>query len=570
MTAIAPAWPKRSVAEAVALLTAPGMPYEMETLEIRGIPTRVYRHARPHLRQLFDDSRRFGDSEFLVYEGERVTFEQHWRAATALGHALRDRYGVARGDRVAVAMRNYPEWPIAAWATLATGAVLVPVNAWATGEEMAHCLDDSGAKALIADGERIERLGVHDVPVIAVRSASNRGTPITEIIGASADYASLPDHALPDPGLLPDDDATIFYTSGTTGRPKGAVGTHRNVTTNLVNQAFRAARAAARRGDPIPPLEAPGTQRTTLLPVPFFHVTGFHSVLSPAMVNRTRLVLMYKWTPSEALALIERERVNAMTAVPSMYWQLLDCPDLAIRDVSSVDTLGYGGASPGSGLAEHLDERFPKVTLGQGYGATETSSILSTISAEDLLAKPHTVGPAVPACDVKVIAEDGSGAPMGAPGELWAKGPNVVRGYWNNPEATAESFVEGWYATGDIVRLDEEGFIEVLDRAKDMIIRGGENIYCVEIEGVLRRHAAVLDVAVVGLPDRMLGEQVAAVVRLREGGIDELHRHAAAYLPPHKRPVLIHLLEDEFPRNAAGKTLKRALREHLLKAAPHG
>ncbi|HEY4125087.1 MAG TPA: class I adenylate-forming enzyme family protein, partial [Rhizomicrobium sp.] len=476
-------WPKVSVAEAFRLLTAPGAPYEMETLDVRGIPTRVYCRARPHLRELFDQSRGFGDSEFLIYRDERVTFEQHWRAASALGFAFLDRYGIAKGDRIALCLRNYPEWVIAAWAALAIGAVLTPINAWSSGEEIVHCLKDSGARILIADSERVERLRDHfaelSLPIIVVRqdSAVIGTVPMEDIIGAPSGYGTLPDKALPDPGLTPDDDATIFYTSGTTGKPKGAVGTHRNIATNLVNTSFRAARAAVRRGDPPPPLENPSVQRCLLLPVPLFHVTGFHSALIPAMANRTKLVLMYKWDAAEALALIERERINGMTAVPSMYWHLVECPDVAHRDVSSLDTLGYGGASPGAGLAERLHQLFPAVALGQGYGATETSSLVASNSAEDLLTRPQSVGPRVPSCDLRVIAEDGSDAPVGSPGELWVKGPNVVRGYWNDAAATAQSFRDGWYATGDIVRLDEDGFVEILDRSKDMVIRGGENIY---------------------------------------------------------------------------------------------
>lgn len=551
------------MAETFRRLTAPGAPYEMETVSIRGVETRVYKRARPHLRQIFDDSRAFGEREFLIYRDERITFDAHWRAATALGHVLRDRYGVQKGDRVAVCMRNFPEWSVAAWASLAIGAVLTPLNAWGTAEELAHGLADSGAKVLFADGERLERLGGLEVAaqVVAVRSPG--AVTIEDLIGPVSGYGALPQDALPDPGLSPDDDATIFYTSGTTGRAKGAVGTHRNITSNLVHTTFRAARAAVRRGEAPPPLENPDARRCQLLPAPLFHVTGFHSVLVPALTNGTRLVLMYKWEPAEALALIEREKVNGMTAVPSMYWQLLDCPDLAVRDVSSIDTLGYGGAAAGPGLPERIKAAFPKVAVGQGYGATETSSIVASNSAEDQLARPESVGPAAPACELKVVGEDGLPASRG---ELWVKGPNVVRGYWNNPAATAEAFVDGWYATGDIVSLDDEGFVTVLDRSKDMIIRGGENIYCVEIEDILRRHPAVADVAVVGVPDRVLGEQVAAVVRLRAGGrTEEVAAHAAAHLPSHKRPVFISAYDADFPVNAAGKTLKRDLREHLLK-----
>ncbi|WP_208024863.1 class I adenylate-forming enzyme family protein [Bradyrhizobium sp. 1(2017)] len=284
---------------------------------------------------------------------------------------------------------------------------------------------------------------------------------------------------------------------------------------NLVNITFSSARAAIRRGDPLP--SPPEAQKAVLLPVPFFHVTGCHSIMIPAMANGSKIVQMYKWNAEAALELIERERINAMSGVPSMTWQLLESPDFERRDVSSLEGLSYGGAAASPELTRKVAALFPGKFGGTGYGATETSSVSTSNGAEDYLARPDSVGPAVPGCDLRVIDEAGNVLPAGAIGELEIYGGNVVKGYWNNPQATAAAFRDGWYRTGDIVRMDAEGFVYLLDRAKDMLIRGGENVYCVEIEDALLAHPDIFEAAIVGIPDRLLGELVGAVVRTRAG-----------------------------------------------------
>ncbi|WP_334163743.1 class I adenylate-forming enzyme family protein [Phenylobacterium sp.] len=562
------AWPAADVAETLRRLTAPGAPFEMREAMVAGRRLRIYPTAASTMRQVFDASRRFGARDLLVYEGERISFDAHWRAATALGWVLHSRFGVRPGDRIAIAMRNLPEWSVCAWATLATGAVLVPLNAWEPGAVLARMLGDCGAKVLFADAERAARLAPHRSELAGLRMIVARddaaAEPLEAIIGAPSTYGALTPEPLPDSGAGPDDDATIFYTSGTTGHAKGAVGTHRNLATNLVNIGFRAARAAVRRGQPPP--APPTTPRSQLLPLPFFHVTGFHSALVPAVANGATLVLMHRWDAERALDLIEEEQIGALTLVPSQVVQLLSSPTLSRRDLSSVDTVGYGGAAASPELAGAVRAAFPHAMPGQGYGATETSSLVAANSAEDLLHRPWSVGLPTPACDVRLVDDRGGDAAPGEPGELWVRGPNVVRGYWNAPEATAEAFVDGWYRTGDVATRDEEGFIRILDRAKDMLIRGGENIYCAEIEAALQAHPAVLEAAVVGLPDAVLGEVVGALVHLRRGhslSAEALSAHVAPALAAHKRPVVIRFRDAPLPRNAAGKVLKRALKAEL-------
>nr|WP_299850082.1 class I adenylate-forming enzyme family protein [Sphingomonas bacterium] len=556
--------------DSLALLTAPGAPFEMTEIEALGRRVRSYVRMPADLRGVFDASRAFGDRDLLVFEDERLSFEAHWRAANAFGRALADRFAVGKGDRVAVAMRNYPEWSICAWGALAIGAVLVPLNAWESSETLALLLDDCGAKVAVVDGERllqVQKAGSVAAALVVSRAEATAGTVTLEsLIGPAAHYATLPDTPLTDPALAPDDLATIFYTSGTTGRPKGAAGTHRNILTNYVNTGFRAARAAARRGGPIPAGPSSALRRL-LLPMPFFHVTGFHSTLMPALANGATIHCMYKWDVAKALDIIARERINGLNLVPTLAWQLSDALVTGGHDVSSIDLVGYGGAAAAPELAQRMRDAFPNAHAGQGYGATETSSLVAANSHEDMMAHPGSVGTVVPCCDLRIVDADGDDAPIGAPGELWVRGPNIVTGYWNMPEATAESFADGWYRTGDIARIDEEGFITILDRLKDMLIRGGENIYCVEIEDCLASHADVAEAAVFGVPERVLGEVVGAAIFLRDGATADaqaLADHVRARLAAHKVPVVIDFHDQPLPRNAAGKLLKREIRAAVL------
>ncbi|MDG2533863.1 class I adenylate-forming enzyme family protein [Sphingomonas sp. HITSZ_GF] len=558
-------WPARSMAETLALLTAPGAPFEMVETEALGRRVRSYVHMPETLRAVFDASRDFGARDLLVYEGERLSFAAHWRAANAFGRALIERFGVKKGDRVAVAMRNYPEWSICAWGALAVGAVLVPLNAWESSATLALLLEDCGAKVVVVDGERLARLAEArplSAALVVVRAEAPAGVVAFDTLIGDADDET----PLPDPSLAPDDLATIFYTSGTTGRPKGAAGTHRNILTNYVNTGFRAARAAVRRGSPVP--GAPSTaSRRILLPMPFFHVTGFHSTLMPALANGATIHLMYKWDVAQALDIIAQERINGLNLVPALAWQLSDAIAAGGCDTSSVDLVGYGGAAAAPELAQRMCDAFPNAWPGQGYGATETSSLVAANSHEDMMTRPGSVGTAVPCCDVRIVDGNGRNAPAGAAGELWVRGPNIVTGYWNMPEATRECFADGWYRTGDVARIDADGFLTILDRVKDMLIRGGENIYCVEIEDCLASHPDVLEAAVFGVPERVLGEVVGAAVRLREGAVADLEAlaaHVRARMAAHKVPVAIDFHDMPLPRNAAGKLLKREMRTMLI------
>jgi long-chain acyl-CoA synthetase len=563
-----------SIAEATAALTAPGQLFEMDEAEIRGIPTRIWKNAPATLRDILEQSRKHGDAGFMVYEDERTSFEQHYRQAAALATQLGERFGVAKGDRVAIAMRNFPEWATAFWAAAAAGAVVVPLNAWWTGPELAYALDDSGSKVLFADQERVARLGEHwgGLPelrtVIVARTTAtldSRHARFDDIVGDAAEDAKAD---LPDMSLDPEDDATIFYTSGTTGQPKGAVGTHRNICTNQLSLAFVNARNRLRSATQAPDDgQASRAQNAYLLSVPFFHATGCHSVLVANTLYGGKLVIMHKWDAARALELIERERVTTFGGVPAMVMQVLDHPDFDTRDLSSVKSVGYGGAPAPPDLVRRIKEHFPGGSPSNGYGLTETSSVTTMNAGDDYVRKPDSVGPPVPVCDVKTVDEDGNTLPHGEVGELWIKGPNVVRGYWNKPEATAAAFTDGWLRSGDVARIDDEGFVYIVDRAKDMVIRGGENVYCVEVEAVLYEHPAIADAAVIGIPHDVLGEEVGAVVQTRAGHDvteDDLRAFVAQRLAAFKVPVRVWFRAEPLPRNPAGKILKRDLREELV------
>jgi long-chain acyl-CoA synthetase len=569
-----PAWPAMSIAQAHALLTAPGTPFEMEELEIRGVPTRVWKNAPAALRDVAIAGRAHGEKIFLVYEDERASFEAFFRAASAFARELQAQ-GVKKGDRVAIIMRNLPEWPVAFYGACAVGAIVTPLNAWWTGPELEYGLVDSGSTVAIMDAERLARLSEHlpncpDLKTVYVsRSTEEISHPsvikLESVIGGTNDWIDLPDQPFPDVEILADDDATIFYTSGTTGKPKGALATQRNINSNIMASACAGARAFLRRGEMPPAPDPAAPQRSTLLSVPFFHATGCFAVLNPSLAGGAKLVMMHRWDVVRAFQLIERERINGAGGVPTIAWQLIEHPERQNYDLSSLESVSYGGAPSAPELVRKISETFPKSQPGNGWGMTETSATATTHGAEDYQHRPDSCGPAVPVTDLKIMTVEGDRElPIGEVGELWCRGPQVVKEYWNKPEATAQTFTEGWVKTGDLARLDAEGFCYIIDRAKDMLIRGGENIYCIEVENVLYDHPAVMDAALVGIPHKTLGEEPGAVVTLKPGAEateQELRAFVAERLAAFKVPTKVIFWHETLPRNANGKIMKNELKK---------
>ncbi|HYI47606.1 MAG TPA: class I adenylate-forming enzyme family protein [Allosphingosinicella sp.] len=557
-----PGWPRMSLAEVDARLTGPGARFEMEEAVIRGVPTRVWKNAPPSLPMLARFSRIHGDRLICIYEDERIGFEASFRASAALAAELQRR-GIGKGDRVALAMVNLPEWPMALFAITALGAIAVPLNAWWTGAELQYGLADSGAKALICDAGRAERIAPHLAALPALEhvivSRAAAGDRLEDLIGTPHSWKDLPAADLPAVDIHPDDEAGIFYTSGTTGKPKGALGTHRNLMTNILSSGYVTARAALRRGE-TPPEPAP---RIGLLVIPLFHVTACSASLMGSMIAGNTSIFMRKWDTLEAMRIIERERVQITGGVPTIAWQILEHPDRGKFDLSSLELITYGGAPSAPELVRRIFEEFGALP-GNGWGMTETMATVTAHIGEDYINRPDSAGPPVPVAELRIVAADGvTELPAGEVGELWARGPQIVKGYWNNPKATAETFVDGWVRTGDLALLDEEGFLTIVDRAKDMIIRGGENIYSIEVENVLYEHPAVIDAALIGIPHHTLGEEPAAVVQLAPGASateEELKAWVRERLAIFKTPVRVVFLDHPLPRNANGKILKKDLK----------
>ncbi len=563
------------------MVCAPGTLLEIVDGEVDGRPTKLFAATPPSIRTLYDLAA-FRTDDFIVYEDERWTMPEVLALAGRIGHTLVESYGVSKGDRVAIAMRNCPQWVASFVAITSVGAIAVPLNAWWKGDEMAFAINDSQPTVVLGDRTRMERLsGVElndPAPTLVLTHAeADAGKEAGELPAGIVELAdSMPDEAtMPEVEIGPDDDVTILYTSGTTGFPKGAVSTHRAVLSSLLS--FAARKAVADLMDP--PEESGDAGETAegeageapppavfMLPVPLFHVTGLVPIMLGSFVSGSRLVMTYRWDPDRALELIEREKVTHFIGVPTMSWDLLEAPTFTDRDVSSLNGIGGGGAPMPPELVKRIGERFPNGNPQLGYGMTETNAYGPSIAGREFLERPKSTGRPLPTMEMRVTDSDGNVLGTGEVGELWFKGANLIRGYWNRPEATAETLVDGWLRSGDLGYIDEEGFVYVSDRVKDMVLRGGENVYCAEVEAVIYQHPSIYEAAVFGVPDDRLGEQVAAVVMPKPGTeltADELTAFLSEHLASFKVPTQIGIVSEQLPRNASGKILKRELRDQL-------
>jgi long-chain acyl-CoA synthetase len=555
----------------------------MTDITVRGVPMRMFAAAPPTMREVWAVTAAFTDRDYVVYEDERYTYAQIGEQVRSLAWELREVHGVGSGDRVALAMRNYPEWVVGYWAVVAIGAAVVGMNAWWTPAEMEYGLIDSAPKVLIADDERTVRaLGILDsvrakqpLHIISVRS--DRDVPGSFSRWADVMARHHDRNGLPETTIDPDDDACIFYTSGTTGFPKGAQLTHRGSVANLFNLVYMTTAAttaeqmAIAAGDVATPTAPPPSvpdQNVFMAPTPLFHVTACNCILHPATLGGGRLVLTYKWDPGRALELIEREGVTTFSGVPTMSRELLAHPDWEKRDTSSLRGVSGGGAQVQPDLVQKIASTVRNAQPGTGYGLTETHGIVTALSARSFLAKSSSAGPIVPTLDAKLIDAEGNEVPASpdAVGELCVRGSNVIKGYLNKPEATASAIQDGWFHTGDVARIDEEGYVYIVDRIKDMVLRGGENVYCSEVETAIYLHPAVAEASVFGVADERLGEDVGVAIVLHSGaslGADELRAFLGDHLAKHKIPAHIWFRADPLPRNASGKFLKRELRKEL-------
>jgi acyl-CoA synthetase (AMP-forming)/AMP-acid ligase II len=542
-------------------LSGPGQPFELVEQTIEGVPLTVYKNLPPNLSHLIVEAERFGDRTFLVSGERRLSYAETLGRAAALAGWLTGTYGIGLGQRVAIAARNSPEWIIAFLAIQLTGANASLVNSRGTAEDIIHALGDTECGLVIADPKRAEAIaGRYPASIVVADAAGDFRDADGQVIDLSPAPVRPSAAGLGDPAI-------IMFTSGTTGRPKGAVLNHRGVGSFLFGMRHNGAAyltlAAKQMGVEPRVLIANIPQMATLAIFPLFHVSGASAMLMGALINGGKIVIMDRWSPAEALRLIAREKITMFQGPPSIFWDVLQCPEFAGADVSSVTNVGIGGQATPPHLLEQLVKHFPKAAPGGGFGQTETNGAIASGTGAEYLANRHASGRVLPGTEVRIVDEDGNDLPLGGIGEIWVRSPLNMIGYWNQPEANAAVFKDGWLRTGDVGCLDADRFITIVDRKKDVIIRGGENIYCAELERVFQQFPGVLEVAAFGVPDDRWGERaVLAVVAQpdRTLSADDMLAFGAEKLASYKVPSEIVFADEPFTRNAVGKIDKPILR----------
>jgi long-chain acyl-CoA synthetase len=549
----------------LATLTATGQPFELVDSTVFGRDCRFFKNAPATLRDLYSDNA--SDLEFLVYEDERLTYAEAYSKSAQIAHLLIQQYGINKGDRVAISMRNYPEWVLSFMAVTSIGGIAVAMNSLWRPDEMAYGLIDSGAKVLLADEERLARFAqientpenTVDVQTIAIRTSAYPNSPeLSVLLEQQANAHGV--LAMPDQRPHAEDDATILYTSGSTGHPKGVVSCHKNILAALMSWELDQTCAIAMLPEPPPP---PQQQAATLLAVPLFHATGSHAVYLASYRHQRKIVSMYKWDAALAAELIEVEKISSFIAPAAMTGDLVHEAIRTQRDLGSMVSVGGGGAPRAPEQVRNIEKSFTNALPSTGWGMTETNAIGTGIGGMDYLEHPESSGRCSAVMELSVIDDDGNAMAAGERGELLIRGAGVFRGYWNRPEANEETFLPGgWMRTGDVAYLDDEGYLYIVDRIKDLVIRGGENIGCGEVEAALLEHPLVQEASVYALPDQRLGEEVGTTLYVSsEITDDELSGFLQQRLAKFKVPRYVHQQQTPLPRTASGKILKRDLRE---------
>ncbi|MGO9445281.1 MAG: class I adenylate-forming enzyme family protein [Thiobacillaceae bacterium] len=555
--------------DAISRLTQPGAPYELVTQRIDGIDYRLFKNAPKTLADLFEPARSFGEKEFLVYQQERWSFNDLFEQADAIGHQLIHRFNVKKGDRVAIAMRNLPEWMTAFIAITSIGAVAVPINSWGTTQELEYALADAGATIVFCDQQRLDYL------------ATSLKTLNIQAVVARPEIRSLPEHSIsmeefireakgacmPDADVDPEDLALILYTSGTTGKPKGAVSRHRNVCQAIIDMEATGAAIAMANPEATDVMVKKGLAPKSLLAVPLFHVSGLHAQFLLNLRGGRTLVMMYKWDVEKACDYIVQEKITSINAAPSMLLQLFESEKFARIDTHSLFGFGCGGSASPPKLLQLIFKKIPTAFPGAGWGTTETNAIASSFSGEAFKLKPHSAGFLHPIVELRFVDEEGNEVAAGERGEIWIKSPTNVTGYWNAPAVNVKEFKDGWFRTGDIGYIDSDGHLIICDRAKDMVIRGGENIYCVEIESLIASYPGVLEVAAFGIPDEAMGEALVVIITKADDSDmneDAIKQYVGEHLAKFKIPSLVQITGQSFPRTPTGKVLKRDMRKRFL------
>jgi len=543
--------------QAIAQLTAPGQDYELIDGNAFGRPCLAFKNGPQTLRDLFEDN--LSDETFIVYDGERLSYNEMYSRAAKIANILIDQYDIQSGDRVAISMRNYPEWIMCFCAITSIDAIAVAMNSLWNADEMFYGLNDSGSKVLFADQERLDNLadimGKVDVQAIAIRPQKEMAYPNLADLIDSCDAQTMPVRA---PG--PQDIATLLYTSGSTGHPKGVASSHFNLMSALLSWELDGHCGMLVKD--ISPTELP-YQSATLLAVPLFHATGSHAIFLQSYRAQRKIVSMYKWDPVQAAELIEAEQIASFIAPAAMTGDLVQEARRTNRDLSTLMSVGGGGAPRAPEQVKNIDDAFEQAMPGTGWGMTETNAIGTGIGGQDYLDRPASSGRCSPVLELKVINEAGSELPANERGELLVRGASVFQGYWNRPDANAEVFIDDdWMKTGDVAYLDDEGFLFIVDRIKDLVIRGGENIGCGEVEAALLEHPLILEASVYAVPDERLGEEVGATFYSEDAlAEDELREFLGTKLSRFQIPRYIWSNDEPLPRTASGKILKRQLRD---------
>lgn len=520
---------------------------------IEGVELLIYKERPSSLPQMFMESVvRNPDKPALVCEDLRWSYRELGCLVNRTAFSLLERYGLRKGDRVAVLLNNCPEFVVLYLAVTSLGGIFVPLNARLKAREFMPQILQAKPKILVAGQDTWVELESLLESLEGTEKILKLGPPCGDAESLQ-DLLEGPDAPPPCLDHLQEEDlCSIIFTSGTTGAPKGVMITHRNV----VNTAQACARVFSS-----------GAQDVDLIMVPLFHVTGLHTQLCKSLYLGSTTVLMRAFKAEQALEVIEKERVSLSISVPTIYWLMLLSPGFHSRDLNSFRTIVYGGAPCPPELISRLQEAFPGASLINAGGLTEGTSLQYALPPEDALRKAGSVGFPTPCTEVRIVDEEDNEVRPGEVGELLLKGAGVARGYWEDPEETSRTFRGGWLHTGDLARVDEEGYLWLMDRKKDMIIRGGENVYSIEVESVLYAFPKILEAAVVGVPDPVFGEQVKAVVVLKEGQRatqQEIREFCSLYLADYKVPRIVEIVEGPLPRNPGGKVRKDLLRARQL------
>ena len=548
---------------------APGKPLEVETVTIDGLDLSVFAHVPTNLGELYKLGLETGDQTFLVYQKERFSFAESLDLALRMARVLKEKYEIQLGDRVAICARNSPEWCIAYMAITLVGAIAVPMNSWWKGPELKYGLSDSDSKLIFLDPARLDLIqpildSLH-VQIVMFKPEAESAFP--EFYDLARSVEPLSQDELNEIEISPEDKASIMYTSGSTGMPKGVLSTHRNIINALYTWKFVKEITEILRPELVE--EKPEFPPALLANVPLFHVTGSHAQFLASFIYSRRFVMMYKWDAEAALKLIEEERISVFHGVPTMAWEIMQSPNFEKTDLSSLRGVQSGGASR---PPEHLNmimQKFPDAAIpGLGYGLTETNAIGAIISGKFYASRPNSTGrPTPPVTSVKIVDAEGNTLEDGGVGEICIKGATVMKGYWNNPEATAEVIKDGWFYSGDIGMLDNLGFLIILDRAKDIVIRGGENIGCAEVEYAISEHPQVSEVSVYGIPEERLGEMLCCSIMLQadsELNSEQLTSFLSSRIAGFKIPERFFFQYEQLPRIATGKIAKKELRKKTM------